>query len=166
MNEWLKQYIHPNWEDSSEHREDKYYFVKCSDQLEQQGLELKYQLELDIPEGLRVFYQKIGYGFLWFHLKQKKGVYRILSPEELLDLYFEPEEEETPDEWITYRETAWEKLENNQLFAFCLFGEEDSLLYIGLTDGAIYYLSTAHKIADSMDDFLYRLDQNVDYFVK
>ena len=34
------------------------------------------QLEIEIPEELRTFYKNFGYGFLWFNLKQKKGIYR------------------------------------------------------------------------------------------
>ena len=51
-------------------------------------MEVENQLEIEIPEELKTFYESIGYGFLWFGLKQKKGLYRILSPEEILDLYF------------------------------------------------------------------------------
>ena len=83
-----------------------------------------------------------------------------------MDLYFEPDSEEIPDDFITYRQNAWENLEENKLLAFCLFGEEDSLLYISVEDGAIYYLSTAYKIADSLSDCLASLDQEVDYFIK
>ena len=127
---------------------------------------MQYQLEINIPEELRVFYQDVGCGFLWLNQKQKKGLYRILSPEEILDIYFEPDNEEMTDDFITYRQSAWENLEENQLLAFCLFGEEDSLLYIGAIDGAVYYLSSAHKIAESFYAFLTLLDKEVDYFIK
>lgn len=165
MEEMLKKYIHHNWDDISKCREDKYYFCKIDRNLEKDFAEVKYQLETEIPEELKQFYKNVGFGFLWFNLKQKKGLYRILSPEEMLDLYFEPETEEAPDDFITYRENAWEKLETNKLLAFCLFGEEDSLLYIGAEDGCIYYLSPAHKIANSFYDFFKQLDEKVDYFM-
>ena len=96
----------------------------------------------------------------------KRRAFRILSPQEILDLYFEPDDDASDDDFITYRENAWENLEENALLAFCLFGEEDSMLYMGITDGAIYYLSPAHKIADSLCDFLNLLDKEVDYFMK
>lgn len=166
MDEILKKYIHQNWDDVPECRSDKYYFCKIGDHLEKDLAEVEYQLETEIPEELKRFYKNIGFGFFWFHLKQKKGLYRVLSPEEILDLYFEPEAEETADEFITYRENAWENLEANKLLAFCLFGEEDSLLYIGTLDGSIYYLSPARKIADSFHEFLKLLDEKVDYFMK
>lgn len=114
---------------------------------------------------MKIFYKEIGFGFLWLNLKQKKGLYRILSPEELLDLYFEPDDDNAPDDFITYRENAWNNLEENKLLAFCLFGEEDSLLYIGLSDGAVYYLSTRYKIADSLNEFLDLIDEKCDYFL-
>lgn len=166
MDKVLKKYVHQDWEDISQYRSEKYYFVKISDDIEKHFTEVQYQLEIEIPEDLKTFYKNIGYGFLWFSLKQKKGLYRILSPEEILDLYFVPESEETQDDFITYRENAWENLEGNGLLAFCLFGEEDSLIYIGVTDGAIYYLSSTRKIAESLNDFLILLDREVDYFMK
>lgn len=162
----LKKYVHQNWEEVPKCRSDKYYFCKIDDNPENDFAEIQYQLETDIPEELKRFYHNIGFGFLWFSLRTKKGIYRILSPEEILDLYFEPEEEGVSDEFITYRENAWEKLENNGLLAFCLFGEEDSLLYIGTADGGIYYLSPARKIANSLYEFLQRLDEKADYFMR
>lgn len=166
MDKLLKKYVHQNWEDISEHRNEKYYFVQVSDDIEKHFSEVQYQLEIEIPEELKGFYKNIGYGFLWFGLKQKKGIYRILSPQEILDLYFEPDNEEVPDDFITYRENVWGNLEENRLLAFCLFGEEDSLLYMGLTDGAVYYLSSTRKIANSLYDFLGLLDKEIDYFIK
>ena len=166
MDGLLKKYVHQNWEDIPKHRNEKYYFVPISDDMDKHFLEVENQLEIEIPEELKAFYESIGYGFLWFGLKQKKGLYRILSPEEILDLYFEPDEEGILDDFITYRENAWRNLEENRLLAFCLFGEEDSLLYIGLMDGAVYYLSSARKIANSLYGFLGLLDKEVDYFMK
>ena len=163
--EALKGYTHPNWDDAPHCKSEKYYFVKSDTvDIENAFSEIKYQLSVDVPEDLKSFYKEIGFGFLWFNLKQKKGIYRILSPEELLDLYFEPDDDKTPDDFITYRESAWYNLEENHLLAFCLFGEEDSLLYIGTTDMAIYYLSPQRKIANSLSEFLQSLDIKVDYF--
>ena len=130
MDELLKKYVHQNWDDISDHRNDKYYFVQASDDMETVFSKVRYQLEAEIPETLKAFYRNFGCGFLWFNQKQKKGLYRILSPEEILDLYFEPDSGEIPDDFITYRQNAWENLEENKLLAFCLFGEEGSLLYI------------------------------------
>ena len=113
--------------------------MQVSDDIEKHFSEVQYQLEIEIPGELKEFYKNIGYGFLWFGLKQKKGIYRILSPQEILDLYFEPDDDASNDDFITYRENAWENLEENALLAFCLFGEEDSMLYMDVKDGAIYY---------------------------
>lgn len=166
MDELLKKYVHQSWDELSLCRNEKYYFVQTPNDIESVFSEVQYQLELEIPEALRAFYKNIGYGFLWLNQKQKKGLYRILSPEEILDIYFEPDNEEMTDDFITYRQSAWENLEENNLLAFCLFGEEDSLLYIGAIDGAVYYLSSAHKIAESFYAFLTLLDKEVDYFIK
>lgn len=93
----------------------------------------------------------------------KKDTTAFFPPGELLELYFEPEEG-AEDLWITFRRSAWENLENSALLAFCGYGDEDSLLYLGLCDGAVYYLSARQKIANTLEEFLDRLDEKVDYF--
>lgn len=164
--EELKEYIHSDWSETAECRNDKYYFVRTdADELEDVFTEIKYQMSEEVPDDLKRFYKEVGFGFLWFGCKQKKGIYRVLSPEELLDMYFEPEDEGEPDDFIMYRENAWNNMDENKLLAFCLFGEEDSLLYIGLSDGAVYYLSARCKIADSLNEFFDLLDKDVDYFM-
>ena len=122
------------------------------------------ELEITLPADLLTFYREVGIGFLWAGEPRKKGHYRVFSPGELLELYFEPEEEGAEDLWMTFRQSAWENLENSALLAFCDYGGEDSLLYLGLSDGAVYYLSARQKIADTLDEFLDRLDEKVDYF--
>lgn len=164
--ELFKKYIHANWDDIPRCKSEKYYFVKVDAAgLERSFSEIQYQLSVETPEELKAFFKEVGFGFLWFNLKTKKGLYRVLSPEEILDLYFEPDDDKQPDEFITYRENAWDNLEENKLMAFCLFGEEDSLIYIGLSDGGIYYLSPERKIANSLNEFLSLLDAEVDYFM-
>ena len=99
--EELKEYIHSDWSETAECRNDKYYFVRTdADELEDVFAEIKYQLSEEVPDDLKRFYKEVGFGFLWFGFKQKKGIYRVLSPEELLDLYFEPEDEGEPDDFI------------------------------------------------------------------
>jgi hypothetical protein len=125
---------------------------------------LEEELEITLPADLMAFYQEVGIGFLWAGEPRKKGHYRVFSPGELLELYFEPEEEGAEDLWITFRRSAWENLENSALLAFCGYGDEDSLLYLGLCDGAVYYLSARQKIANTLEEFLDQLDEKVDYF--
>ena len=87
------------------------------------------ELEITLPADLLTFYREVGVGFLWAGEPRKKGHYRVFSPGELLELYFEPEEEGAEDLWMTFRQSAWENLENSALLAFCDYGDEDSLLY-------------------------------------
>lgn len=122
------------------------------------------ELEITLPADLLTFYREVGVGFLWAGEPRKKGHYRVFSPGELLELYFEPEEEGAEDLWMTFRQSAWENLENSALLAFCDYGDEDSLLYLGLSDGAVYYLSARQKIANTLEEFLDQLDEKVDYF--
>lgn len=159
-----RQYIHPDW---SELRQSgaRHYFKAIDLSEEQRHIQdLKEELEITLPADLLTFYREVGIGFLWAGEPRKKGHYRIFSPGELLELYFEPEEEGAEDLWMTFRQSAWENLENSALLAFCDYGDEDSLLYLGLSDGAVYYLSARQKIADTLDEFLDRLDEKVDYF--
>ena len=162
----FQQYVHSGWEEIASCGKDKHYFVRSDAAgVESAVSEIQYQLSIEVPEELKTFFVEVGFGFLWFCLKSKKGLYRVLSPEEILNLYFEPEDYGAPDDFITYRENAWSRLEENQLLAFCLFGEEDSLLYIGVSDGGVYYLSSNRKIAASLHEFLELLDAEVDYFM-
>lgn len=162
----LQQYVHSGWEEIASSGKDKHYFVRNDAAGAERAIsEIQYQLSVEVPDELKTFFAEVGFGFLWFCLKARKGLYRVLSPEEILNLYFEPEEDGAPDDLITYRENAWSRLEENQLLAFCLFGEEDSLLYIGVSDGGVYYLSSNRKIAGSLHEFLELLDAEVDYFM-
>lgn len=159
-----KPYIHPDW---SELRQSgaRHYFKAIDLSEEQRHIrDLEEELEINLPADLLAFYREVGVGFLWSGEPRKKGHYRVFSPGELLELYFEPEEEGAEDLWMTFRQSAWENLENSALLAFCDYGGENSLLYLGLSDGAVYYLSARQKIADTLDEFLDRLDEKVDYF--
>ncbi len=165
-----KRYVHSNWDELkniSGSDSEKHYFVSIDFSKEEQSiLDIEDELSVTFPESFVEFYRQVGFGFLCVNDKKKKGQYRIFSPEELLDLYFEPEDNNNEDIFITFRMSAWEKFEENNLLAFCSFGDEDSLIYIGVTDGAIYNLSPTRKIAESLYDFLSLMDEEVDYFIK
>ena len=75
--EELKEYIHSDWSETAECRNDKYYFVRTdADELEDVFAEIKYQLSEEVPDDLKRFYKEVGFGFLWFGFKQKKGIYK------------------------------------------------------------------------------------------
>lgn len=70
--EELKEYIHNDWSETAECRNDKYYFVRTdADELEDVFAEIKYQMS-----------------------------------------------EEVPDDFIMYRENAWNNMDENKLLAF------------------------------------------------
>ena len=131
---------------------------------EQYILDLEDELAITFPSDFMGFYREIGFGFLCVGDRGKRGHHRVFSPGELLELYFEPENECSEDLFATFRMSAWEKLEGSGLLALCTFGDEDSLIYLGISDGAVYYLSS--RMADSLWDFLTRLDEKADYFLK
>lgn len=173
MFERWSEYVHQNWEAFSAIRrsgESKHYFVPIlSEEMDETIENIQDDLEIVFPKDLLLFLKEIGSGYFWINVQDKIGIYKILSLDELYDLYYsdedEDEEEDEDEDWfITYRLSAWDNLED-QLLAFCVFGEEDSLLYYALDDGGIYYLSRNTKIAESLEEFLVLLDNKVDYFL-
>lgn len=162
-----RQYVHSGWEGlGRDGAREKHYFKALNLTEEQQNIrELEDELSITFPEEFLTFYQEVGVGFLWSGEPRKKGHYRVFSPGELLELYFEPEDEGAEDLWMTFRDRAWENLEDGALLAFCDYGDEDSLIYLSLSDGAVCYLSPSRRIADSLEEFLDRLDEKVDYFM-
>ena len=171
MFENWSEYVHHNWEEFSSIRKSgksKHYFVPIlSEEVDDTIENIQDDLEIVFPKDLLLFLKEIGSGYFWINVQDKIGIYKILSLDELYDLYYsdEDEEEDEEEDWfITYRLSAWDNLED-QLLAFCVFGEEDSLLYYALDDGGIYYLSRNMKIAESLEEFLVLLDNKVDYFI-
>ena len=162
-----KKYVHSDWSDFSAvsaKKSEKHYFAAVDAAQTQEALEeMEQGLKIHFPEELLAFYETIGAGNLWINKPDKIGLYNILAPIEIHDVYYPFEEE---DLFITYRQSAWENLEEGKLLAFCIFGEEDSLLYYGLDDDGIYYLSREEKIADSLADFFKRIDKQADYFIE
>lgn len=141
MFERWSEYVHQNWEAFSAIRksgESKHYFVPIlSEEMDETIENIQDDLEIVFPKDLLLFLKEIGSGYFWINVQDKIGIYKILSLDELYDLYYsdEDEEEDEEEDWfITYRLSAWDNLED-QLLAFCVFGEEDSLLYYALDDG-------------------------------
>lgn len=162
---WNK-YVHNTWEEFSIYKnkeEGKHFFVHIDPTELQRTIDnIEKKLHIEFPQELELFFTQIGEGYCWANTKQKIGIYNILSPDGMDCIYF-PDEEE--DWFITYRKRAWDNLEE-KLLAFCIMGEEDSLLYYDINGGGIYYLSRSRKIADSLSEFLTLLDNQVDYFIK
>lgn len=170
MFEKWSRFVHTDWSalrNRAQSDVGRHYFLPVDFSKEEQHiLDIEDELSITFPKDFMEFYREIGFGFLCADDRGKKGHYRVFSPGELLDLYFEPEDEGDEDLYITYRMSAWEKLEGSNLLALCTFGDEDSLIYMGISDGAVYYLSSARQIADSLYGFLTRLDEKADYFIK
>lgn len=160
-----EQFTHADWSRLPEIKgegAEKHYFVKPSSaQIISAVSNIEFKLSINFPADLKDFYEKLGMGRLCINSLNKVGFYNILAPIEIFDVYF-PDEEE--DLFPTYRRKSWENLEFN-LLAFCLFSEEDSLIYVGVDDQCIYYLSRLNQIASSLEDFLIKLDKEVDYFI-
>ena len=169
MFENWSEYVHHNWEEFSSIRKSgksKHYFVPIlSEEVDDTIENIQDDLEIVFPKDLLLFLKEIGSGYFWINVQDKIGIYNMLSLNQIYDLYYSDEEEDEDEDWfITYRRSAWDNLED-QLLAFCIFGEEDSLLYYAMDDGGIYYLSRNMKIAESLEEFLVLLDNKVDYFI-
>ena len=61
-------------------------------------LDIEDELSIAFPKDFMEFYRETGFGFLCADDSGKKGHYRVFAPGELLDLYFEPEDEDGEDE--------------------------------------------------------------------
>ena len=169
MFENWSEYVHHNWEEFSSIRKSgksKHYFVPIlSEEVDDTIENIQDDLEIVFPKDLLLFLKEIGSGYFWINVQDKIGIYNMLSLNQIYDLYYSDEDEDEDEDWfITYRRSAWDNLED-QLLAFCIFGEEDSLLYYAMDDGGIYYLSRNMKIAESLEEFLVLLDNKVDYFI-
>jgi hypothetical protein len=115
------------------------------------------RLGIRFPEELREFYQEIGYGFLWN--ESADMINRLMDPGSVADFHL--------SEGIYEGQNVEEHYESN----FLVFFEVSEVSYIAIDlsmknqkgESPIYYLDS--KIADSLEEFLMRLDENMDYYL-
>ena len=110
-------YVHTDWSElgSCAHSKiGRHYFVPVDFSKEEQNiLDLEDELAITFPSDFMGFYREIGFGFLCVGDRGKRGHHRVFSPGELLELYFEPENECSEDLFAAFRMSAWEKLEGS-----------------------------------------------------
>ena len=113
-----------------------------------------------IPMELYDFYKKIGYGFFW--IKNEKAFNRLLDPFSFKqinlreDFYeFDPDLELYDDVFYSDKDIFFEVNEG----VYLLLKKEDTN-----KKNAIYYFK--QKIADSLEEFLIKFDQNENYYHK
>ncbi|MEC0037385.1 MULTISPECIES: SMI1/KNR4 family protein [Bacillus] len=114
-------------------------------------------LQMELPKELKRFYQEIGYGFL----KSDKRTFfnRFMDPISVVDfrlrqdIYeYNPNLDDVDDDSLVFFEVT----ELN--FLTIKFKEENEL-------GQCPIYSEDEKIADSLEEFLIKMDENPDYYI-
>lgn len=122
---------------------------------EEDILDAERELNLSFPFELREFYKNIGYVFL---SGSKSHINRIMDPSSVCS--FRLREYEYEDDPAT---ESYDEFEDGKLVFFEV--DSDVLFSIELTDekkSKIYYYDT--KIADSLEDFLIKMSENIMYY--
>jgi antitoxin YxxD len=141
-------------EDDDKAFKSKHSFYALSDQ---DIADAEKRLGASFPSELRQFYQAIGYGFLWNESEDMMD--RFMDPSSVVDFHL--------CEGMYEGQDAEEHYEEN----FLVFFEVSEVSYIAMDMSAknqkgecpIYYLDA--KIANSLEEFLVRLDANIDYYL-
>ncbi|MFW2503373.1 SMI1/KNR4 family protein [Clostridium diolis] len=109
----------------------------------------------NFPSQLKEFYLEIGYGFLC--KDDRTHTNRLMHPSDIADFYCEDE---------VYNYVDRDLYESNEMIFFDLGGEGDFLtLKLDEEDkGTVYYFGK--KIADSLKDFLIKMDLETNYYMK
>jgi antitoxin YxxD len=121
--------------------------------------EAEQRLNRTFPKELREFYLQIGYGFMCFHQKTFDNL--IMGPHSIADLIL------GEDIWEDY-DLVEEIAEDPHLFPFFFLGNDD-LIFFDLsqeTREGIHPVDYAGVIiAESLEDFLRKLDAKENYYL-
>ncbi|MBA4548722.1 SMI1/KNR4 family protein [Thermoactinomyces intermedius] len=119
------------------------------------------RLNRKFPKELREFYLQIGYGFMWT-VKDRMSINRIMDPDSVADLLLG---ENVYEDYYLADEFA----EEPQLFPFFEVGD-DIMISLDLsleTDNGNHPVDyTGLKVANSLEEFLRKLDAEQDYYVR
>lgn len=131
----------------------KHKFIELQ---ENELLNAEERLGFDLPNELRDFYLEVGYGFI--KGSNRNAINRIMDPDTIAD--------------ITLREGIYEfdpDLEG-------IYEEDDKLVFFEVNEGVyltldlntpkqtpVYFFET--KIADSLKEFIRKIDEDADYFM-
>lgn len=147
--QFLREYIVDKLESSNDKR---HIFYRID---ENEVTNAENRMMNKFPSQLREFYLEIGYGFLCKDDTTRTN--RLMHPSDIADFYCKDE---------VYNYVDRDLYESNEMIFFDLGGEGDFLtLKIDEEDnGAVYYFGK--KIADSLKDFLIKMDLETNYYMK
>lgn len=150
---FLKEYIFQEGDLNANKYRHSFYPIS-----EREILEAENRIKMKFPAGLKDFYTEIGYGFLCNNDRQ--GFNRLMDPESVADFRL--------NEGIYEFNHISELYESEDHLAFFEVNE-GTYLTIDLAQTnykgtcPIYYFDT--KIADSLEEFIKRMDETTDYFM-
>ena len=118
------------------------------------------RMNIKLPEELIQFFKEIGYGFM--SNKTKQGINRLMDPSSIVDFRLGESVYENDPDRVIY--------DNDKLLVFFEVSE-GTYLTMDFTNVSrndeeqcpIYYFD--EKIADSLYEFLVRMDSGTDYFI-
>jgi hypothetical protein len=124
-------------------------------------INFKDSIKKNIPDEIFDFYTEVGFGFVWCD-NEKDMINRILSPLEILDFYNREDiyefDEDRVDEYID--------LENELVFMEI---SELSFLTLDISNenenGECPVLYEGEKIANSLLDFLIKMEEKENYYI-
>lgn len=149
----FKEYIFEEDDKSAAKAKHSFYSLAQEEIVEaQERMKLRFPLELES------FYKQVGYGFMW---NEDDNMFdRVMDPQSVADFYLCEGMYQTND----YEE----HYERN----FLVFFEVNESSYIALDLSAknelgkcpVYYLDS--KIANSLEEFLSKMDEKLDYYLE
>lgn len=112
------------------------------------------RMHISFPKELYDFYTEVGYGF--FNRESDSAINRLIDPESVADIRLREDEFEYDPDLDMYEDL------NKLVFFEVVEGLYFSISVDENDKNAIYYVDTI--IAESLEEFLKRLDQEGDYF--
>jgi hypothetical protein len=151
--DFLNGYIFKQEDEKATSSKHSFYLLEKNDLKEAQD-----RLGFEFPKEISLFYNKIGYGFLCN--ESDDMIDRFMDPGSVADFIL--------CEGVFETNEPFEYYEKNFLPFFEI--SEDSFIALDLDsenekgECAVYYFDS--KIADSLEEFLRKMDEKTDYYLK
>ncbi|WP_377887533.1 SMI1/KNR4 family protein [Alkalihalobacillus sp. R86527] len=111
------------------------------------------RMGIQLPDELKTFYNEIGYGFI---NRGSSAINRLIDPESVADIRLKEDVYEFDPDLDIYTDS------NKLVFFEAVEGLYLSISLSNRGTSPIYYIDT--KIADSLEEFLRKIDEEEDYF--
>lgn len=142
MYEYLKNYVESNVDEMN------LFFKVTEEEIEHAEERMKFKF----PNGIKIFYKEIGYGFLG---RNANYINRIMAPDDIADYVCGSDIYEYVEKYI-YSEDE---------LVFMHIADEDFLTikYSGELEGEILYFG--EKVADSFEEFINKMFNKPNYYI-